>query len=216
MSLLVAIGVNEEGYREVLAVEAAGSEKKESYRNLLKGLIERGLHGVQLVISDDHSAIQAAVGAELPGAQWQRCVVHFTRNILARVARSEMKAVAEDLKPIFAVAKESTARRLAEEFAQRHRKVFPKAVETLEQGLDDALTYLAFPSSHYRFIRTTNPLERLFKEVKRRTRVVGVFPGEESAVSLCTAVLLRTTEAWSLRRYMDMEPLNAMNSNPQN
>ncbi len=215
LHLLVAIGVNENGYREVLAVESAGGEKKEAYRNLLKGLLERGLHGVQLVISDDHKSIQAAVRAELSDALWQRCVVHFQRNVLAHVPSKQMKSVAADLKAVFAVGKEETARRLAREFIEQHGKTYPKAIETLQGGLDDVLTYLQFPSSHYRLIRTTNPLERLFREVKRRTRVVGVFPNETSAVSLATTVMLRVTERRRLRRYMEMTPLEAMNSSPR-
>ena len=168
-----------------------------------------------MAIFVDEKSIQAAVRAELPDARWQRCTVHFQRNVLAHVPSEQMKDVAADLKAVFAVGKDETARRLAGEFIQRHGKTYPKAVETLQGGLDDVLRYLHFPSSHYRLIRTTNPLERLFREVKRRTRVVGVFPNETSAVSLATTVMLCVTEPWSLRRYMDMTPLEAMNSNPQ-
>jgi putative transposase len=215
LALLVAVGINDEGYRELLAVEAAGGERKEAYRNLLKGLNDRGLQGVQLVISDDHEAIKQAVMSELPGVLWQRCVVHFERNILAQVPAKDMKEVAEDLKAIFNVSRESTARKLAEEFIARYQQRFPRATATLERGLAEALTFLRFPGSHHRLIRSTNTLERLFREVKRRTRVVGVFPGELSALNLATAVLLRVTEDWSLRKYLDMAPLEAMNANPQ-
>jgi transposase-like protein len=215
LALLVAIGVNEQGFREVLAVEAAGGERKEAYRNLLKGLIERGLKGVRLVISDDHESIKQAVKVELPGSKWQRCTVHFMRNVLSAVPLTEMAEVASDLKEVFKVSRESSARRLAEEFAERYEKRFIKAVEVFKRGIEDALSYMRFPSSHHIFIRSTNGLERLFREVKRRTRVVGVFPGEKSAVSLSTTVMLRATEDWALRKYMDMEPLKAMISNPQ-
>jgi putative transposase len=215
LALLVAIGVNQEGYRELLTVEAAGGERKEAYRNLLKGLNDRGLRGVQLVISDDHEAIKQAVMSELPGVQWQRCVVHFERNILAQVPAKGVKEVAEDLKAIFNVSRESSARHLAQEFIARYQQRFPKAVAVFERGLVEALTFLRFPSSHHRLIRSTNGLERLFREVKRRTRVVGVFPGELSALNLATAVLLRVTEEWSLRKYLDVAPLEAMNANPQ-
>jgi len=109
LALLVAVGVNEKGYREVLAVEPAGGERKEAWRNLLKGLIERGLHGVRLAISDDHPSIRQAVVAELPGARWQRCVVHFERNVLAHVPQSERKVVAEDLREVFSVKRWGTA-----------------------------------------------------------------------------------------------------------
>ena len=211
LALLVAIGVNEGGCREVLAVESAAGEKKEAYRNLLKGLLERGLSGVQLVISDDHESIKAAVQAELSGARWQRCIAHFERNVLCHIPASDMAEVAADLSGIFAVHREETARGLAEAFAVRYGKRFGKAVGVLENGMTNALSFLAFPSSHHRLLRTTNGLERLFGEVKRRTRVVGVFPSEKSAANLCTAVLLRATEEWALKRYLDMEPLVAMN-----
>jgi putative transposase len=209
LALLVAIGVSQEGYRELLAVDAAGGERKEAYRNLLKGLNDRGLKGVQLAISDDHESIKHALMTELPDVQWQRCVVHFERNILAQVPAREMKEVAEDLKAVFNVSPESTARKLAEEFTARYQQRFPKAVAVFERGLAEALTFLRFPGSHHRLIRSTNAPERLFREVKRRTKVVGVFPGELSALNLATAVLLRVTEEWSLRKYLDMAPLES-------
>jgi Transposase and inactivated derivatives len=215
LALLVAIGVNEQGFREVLAVEAAGAERKEAYRNLLKGLIDRGLRGVQLVISDDHESIKQAVKIELPGTSWQRCTVHFMRNVLSGVPASDMAEVGADLKQIFKVSRSSSARGMADEFVERYQKKYIKAIEVFKRGIEDALCYMRFPGSHHNFIRTTNGLERLFREVKRRTRVVGVFPGEKSAVSLSTTVMLRATEDWALRRYMDMEPLKALNSNPQ-
>lgn len=216
LALLVAIGVSEDGYRELLAVEAAGGERKEAYRNLLKALAERDLRGVQLVISNDHDSIRQAVMTELPGVRWQRCVVHFERNVLSHVPAKDVREVAEDLKVIFSVSRESSARSLSQDFTARYRQRFPKAVVTFERGLDEALTFLKFPSPHHRLIRSTNPLERLFREAKRRTKVVGVFPGETSALNLATAVLLRATEEWSLRKYLDMAPLEAMMANPQN
>jgi putative transposase len=146
--------------------------------------VERGLHGVRLVISDDHPSIRQAVMAELPGGSWQRCVVHFMRNVLAHVPQSERGVVAEKLQEVFA------------------------------QGLGEALTYLDFPGVHQRHIKSTNVLERLIREVKRRTRVVGVFPGEGSLVNLATVVMLRATEDWAFRRYLDMGPLWAAEEKP--
>ena len=192
MALLTCVGVEEEGFREVLAVEVAGTEKGAAYASLLRGLIDRGLSGVRLVVSDDHEGIKAAVAGELPGAEWQRCVVHFERNVLAHVPASEMSAVAEDLKAIFKVRRKKTARALAEEFAELYGKRFPKAVSVFEAGIGDALTYLSFPGSHHAKLRTTNMLERLFKEVKRRTRVVGVFPHETSVSTLATEIASRS------------------------
>jgi putative transposase len=216
MALLVCVGVDEEGFREVLAVEVAGSEKGTAYASLLRGLIDRGLRGVRLVISDDHEGIKAAVSGELPGAQWQRCAVHFERNVLSHVPKSEMSGVAEDLKAVFKVRREKTAKALAEEFVEFYGKHFPKAVAVFEAGIGDALTYLSFPGSHHAKLRTTNMLERLFKEVKRRTRVVGVFPNETSASTLATEIALRSSEEWALRRYLTMDALEAVEKpNPQ-
>ena len=162
-----------------------------------------------LVVSDDHESIQAAVRTELPGVAWQRCIVHFMRNVLSKVPHSERAQVAADLKSIFAVNRLEDARAVAAAFCARWGKVFKGAVSTLQAGLDAALCYLDFPSSHHRLIRSTNGLERLFEEVKRRTRVVRIFPNEASAANLSTAVALRASEDWALRRYLDMEPYRA-------
>jgi putative transposase len=176
MALLVCVGVDEEGIREVFAVEVAGTEKGAAYASLLRGLIDRGLSGVRLVVSEVHEGIKAAVAGELPGTEWQRCVVHFERNVLAHVPASEMSEVAEDLKAIFKVRREKTARELAKGFVELYGSRFPKAVSVFEAGIDNALSYLSFPGNHHARLRTTNMLERLFREVKRRTRVVGCSP----------------------------------------
>ncbi len=216
MALLACVGVDEEGFREVLAVEVAGTEKGAAYASVLRGLIDRGLSGVRLVVSDDHEGIKAAVFGELPGAEWQRCVVHFERNVLAHVPASSMAEVAEDIKAIFKVRREKSARALAEEFIEFYGKRFPRAVAVFEAGIDDALSYLSYPGSHHARIRTTNMLERLFEEVKRRTRVVGVFPNEVSASTLATEIALRSSEQWALKRYLTMDALEAAkNLNPQ-
>ncbi len=216
LALLVAVGVDEEGFREVLAVEVAGGEKSAAYASLLRGLLDRGLKGVRLVISDDHEGIKAAVSGELPGVEWQRCIVHFMRNVLAHVPASAMGEVAEDLKAIFKVRREKTARSLAEEFVALYEKRFAKAISVFEAGIGHALTYLRYPGSHHARIRSTNLLERLFKEVKRRTKVVGVFPNETSASTLATEIVLRSSEEWALKRYLAMDALEAIGKpNPQ-
>ena len=216
MALLACVGVDEEGFREVLAVEVAGSEKGAAYASLLRGLIDRGLSGVRLVVSDDHEGIKSAVAAEMPGVEWQRCQVHFERNVLSHIPANEMSEVAEDLKAIFKVRREKTARALAEEFVGLYAKRFPKAVSVFEAGIEDTLTYLSYPGSHHARIRTTNMLERLFREVKRRTRVVGVFPNEVSASTLATEIALRSSEQWALKRYLTMDALEAVEKpNPQ-
>jgi putative transposase len=140
--------------------------------------------------------------------------VHFERNVLSHVPSSSVAEVAEDLKTVFGVKREKTARALAEEFVSLYEKTYPKAVSVFEAGIEDALTYLRYPGSHHARIRTTNMLERLFKEVKMRPRVVGVFPSETSASALATAVVLRSSEEWALRRYLTMDALDAK-PNPQ-
>lgn len=172
IAVLVAVGVNEEGFREVLAVGTYAGERAEAYRSLLKGLTARGLSGVALVVSDDHESIQAAIKTELSGVAWQRCIVHFMRNVLSKVPQAERAEVAADVKSIFAVNRLEDARVVEASFCQRWGKSFRGAVACLQSGLEAALSYLDFPSSHHRLIRTTNGLECLFGEVKRRTKVV--------------------------------------------
>ncbi|CAA9431855.1 MAG: Transposase [uncultured Rubrobacteraceae bacterium] len=221
MALLACVGVDEEGFREVvLAMEVAGSEKGAPYTSLVRGLLDRGLKGVRLVVSDDHEGIiKAAVAGELAGVGWQRCVVHFVhfeRNVLSHVPASAMGEVVENLKAIFKVRREKTARALAEEFVELYGGRFPKAISVFEAGIGDALTYLGYPGSHHARIRTTNMLERLFEEVKRRTRVVGVLPNETSASTLATEIALRSSEEWVLRRYLTMDVLEEEEKpNPQ-
>jgi transposase-like protein len=217
MALLAAVGVDEEGFREVLAVEVAGSEKGAAYTSLLRDLIDLGLSGVRLALSDDYEGMKAAVAGELPGAEWQRCTVHFQRNVLSHVPSSSMSEVAEDLSAIFKVSRRKTAETLAEEFVSLYEESYPKAVSIFKAGIWDALTYLSYPGSHHATrIRSTNMLERLFKEVKRRTRVVGVFPNERSASTLATEIALRSSEEWALRRYLTMDALETLRKpNPQ-
>jgi putative transposase len=216
MALLVCVWVDEEGFREVVAVEVAGSEKGAAYASLLRGLIDRGLSAVRLVVSDDHEGIKAAVATELSSTEWQRCLVHFERNVLAPVPASSMADVAVDLKAVFKVRRKKSAEALAEEFVSLYEKSYPKAVSVFEAGIEDALTHLRYAGSHHARLRTTNMLERLFEEVKRRTRVVGVFPSETSAVILATELALRSSEQWALRRYLTMNVLEeAKKPNPQ-
>lgn len=151
------------------------------------------------MVSDDHEGIKAAVAGELPGTEWQRCVVHFERNVLSSVPASAISEVAEDLKAIFKVRRQKTARALAEEFVELYGGRFAKAISVFEAGIDDALTYLRYPGSHHARIRTTNMVERLFKEVKWRTRVVGVFPNEVSASTLATEIRKRARQDSDLR-----------------
>ncbi|WP_198004847.1 transposase [Rubrobacter xylanophilus] len=190
-----------------MAIEVAGSEKGAAYASLLRGLIDRDLKGVKLVVSDDHEGIRPRSRASCPEHSGSGAWCISNAGVLSHVLSTSMAEVAQDMKAIFKVRREKTARALSEEFVEFYGKRFPKAVVVFEAGIEDALTYLSFPGSHHAKVRTTNMLERLFKEVKRRTRVVGVFPNETSASTLATEIALRSSEEWALRRYLTMDAL---------
>jgi len=176
-------------------VEVAGTEKGAAYdASLLRGLLDRGLKGVRLVVSDEHEGIKSAVAGEQPGVGWQRCVVHFERNVLAHVAASSMAEAAQDIKAVLKVRRQKTAEASAEEFISRAlREELPQSRLSLRGG-DRGRPDLSMATREAR-IRTTNMLEGLFKEVKRRTRVVGVFPNETSAATLAMEeIALRSSE----------------------
>jgi putative transposase len=168
------------------------------------------LRGVRSEVSDDHEGIKATVASELPGVEWQRCVVHFQRNVLVYVPAQAMADVAEDLSAIFKVGREKTSLALAEEFVDLHWRCFPKATSVFEAGISDTVTYLSYPGSHHTRLRSTNMPERLFKEVKRKIRVVGILPNETSAATLVGEIALRSSEEWALKRYLTIDALEAM------
>lgn len=205
--VLVAYGVNEQGYRELIGVGLGNAESADAWSGFLRDLLRRGLDGAQLVTSDAHESIKAALKACLPGARWQRCTVHFMRNILTKVPHGKMAAMGAALHSIFEQPSRAKALARAREIDQRYQKALPEAMKTLRDGLDDALCHYEFPEAHRVRIRTTNPLERLNREIRRRTNVVGVFPTETSCLLLVTAVLRAQTEAWAGRRYLDMSLL---------
>lgn len=207
-AVVVAIGVNELGHREILGLMIMPTEDEESWKIFLRSLVERGLTGVKLIISDKHLGIRAAVKQIFNnGVLWQRCKVHTMRNILCRVSKSAKQEVANALKTIFAQASrqkaEAEARRVIDEFEER----FPEAMNTLEDSLDEVLTFYRFPQEHWKKISSTNPLERLNRETRRRTRVVGVFPAVNSCLRLVGMILLEQHEDWITQTYMDPEKL---------
>lgn len=210
VSVLVAIGVTQEGFREVLACGAGFRESEESWRGLLRGLAERGLQGVRLVISDACAGLKAAVADFLPGAAWQRCTVHVMRNVLDKVPQTRRSDVAAALKTIWHQENAEEARHKAARVKEQFGRSLPAAMRTLEAALEDSLTFYRFPREHWKMLRTNNPLERLMKEIRRRTKVAEQFPHEESALLLVTARLKRIHESWALRRYLDMAPLDEL------
>ena len=211
MAILLVCGVSEEGKREVLAIEPMLEESRESYKQLFEKLKERGLTKPSLIVSDAHKGLVAAIGECFPGASWQRCKVHFMRNVLVHVPHKEKERFAGLLKGIWMTADPATAKQRAWDLADQYREKCPKAVETLEEGLEDALTFLAFPKLDARKVSSNNMLERLNKEIRRRTRVVGIFPNPDSYLRLVTVYLMEYSEEWSVTRgYLSEDSLKSL------
>jgi putative transposase len=207
--VLVVSAVRQDGFREILAVEVADTESEATYQELFRSLKARGLTGVELVVSDDHEGLKAAVARHFQGASWQRCQVHYSRNLLGMVGAKKRKELAADLRGVFAAPDRRSALELASSVAEKWRgKGHEKIACHLEEHIEECLACLAFPESHRRRIRTTNSLERFNQELKRRTRVVRIFPNRESCLRLVSALAVEQSEEWLTgRRYLDMEEL---------
>ena len=212
VAVLVAIAVNQDGYREVLGASEGMKEDKDSWSKFFRWLRERGLSGVKLIVGDKCSGMLEAAGEVFPEAKYQRCVVHFYRNIFSAVPRSKMKDVAMMLKAIHAQENKAAARRKAREVIETLLKMKLKvAAKRLEDGIEETLTYMDFPSEHWSKIRTNNTIERINREIRRRTRVVGVFPDGNSALMLVCARLRHVAGTqWGGKKYMCMKHLEAM------
>jgi len=207
VSALVAYGIDGTGHRRLLAVTLGAEESEQSWTELLTQVCDRGLSGVQLVIADDHRGLANAVRRQLPEARRQRCTVHLERNVLTKVPQRLRGRVAKQLRGIFDAAGATEARKRLHEFAQGLGRQVPEALRCLEDGFAAATQFYAFPREHWTRIRSTNGLERLHGEVKRRTRSIGAFPDRDSALRLVTAVALETAHVWADRRYLDMSLL---------
>ncbi|NLY37240.1 MAG: IS256 family transposase, partial [Tissierellia bacterium] len=211
MAILVVCGVNTQGQREILAIEPMLEESKETYKQLFSSLKERGLSGVQLVVSDAHLGLQAAIRESFPMASWQRCKVHFMRNIMAHVPHKEKESFAAQLKQIWLAPNRDMAYLRAKTLIETYQKRFPKAIETLEKGLEDSLQFFQFPEIDPRKISSTNLMERLNKEVRRRTKVVGIFPDTKAYLRLVTAFLIEYSEDWTINRaYIKKETMDKL------
>lgn len=211
VSILVAVGVGMDGRREVLSVAEGMKEDSESWREFIKGMLARGLKGVRLVTGDRCAGLVAAVNELLPGARYQRCMVHFERNILAKVNPKNRDWAADALKAIFSMESRDKAPEKAESVAKdMEARKLREAAKCLREGIGETTTYLLdeYPPEHRRRIRTNNMIERLNREIRRRTRVVGSFPDGRSALMLiCARVRYVTSSEWSTRRYLDMSRL---------
>jgi transposase-like protein len=200
VAVMIACGVNPAGSREILAVEPMFDESEDSWRLFFRKLKARGMKRTALCISDAHAGIQAAVRKEWLGASWQRCKVHFMRNILAKVPHKEKGRFAAHLKQIWLEPDKKSARRAAAALIDDYEKRFPDAIRCLEEGLDDSLSFYDFPEVDKKRISSTNGQERLNMEIRRRSRVVGVFPSVESYIRLTICYLIEYAEDWANER----------------
>lgn len=206
-AVLIAIGIDNQGKRTVLGVSCKLSEAEVHWREFLESLQNRGLHGVKALVSDDHAGLKAAIAARLPGVPWQRCQFHLQRNAMALVPRLDLRAeVARDLRSIFNSMDRNEAETRLRLTAQKWEKTSPKLSAWLESNVPEALTIFALPEKHRRRLRTTNALERLNLELKRRTRVALIFPNESALERLVTALLMEQSELWETdKTYLNME-----------
>jgi putative transposase len=210
-AVVVAVGVTAEGVREVLGVEVGPSEDGAFWLRFLRGLVARGLRGVRLATSDAHEGLRQAIAAVLHGASWQRCRVHFLRNALAFVPKGAQQLVAATIRTVFAQPTPEAARAQWRQVADGFRARWPRLAELMDGAEADVLAYLAFPPAHWRQLWSTNPLERLNKELKRRTDVVGIFPNSAAAVRLVGALLAEQHDEWQVgRRYFGVESMAAL------
>jgi len=207
-AVLIASGVNAQGKRAVLGVSVALSEQELHWRTFLQSLVARGLRGVQLITSDAHAGLKAARLAVFGGVPWQRCQFHLQQNAQAYVPKQELKReVAAAIRAVFNAASLHEAKRLLGETVQRYRSIAPKLATWMEENVPEGLMVFAFPEAHRRLLRTTNGLERLNQEIRRRTRVARLFPNEASCLRLVTAVVMEISEEWETgKTYLTIEP----------
>jgi len=209
VAVLVAIGVSQSGYREILAVSEGAKEDSASWCDFLRDLKQRGLKGVELIVSDKCLGLLENLAEFYPDARWQRCVVHFYRNVWTAVPSGKVKQVAMMLKAIHAQEDAEAAREKARQVAEKLREMkLAKAAEIVANGIEETLSYYAMPAEHWRSLRTNNLLERLNREIRRRTRVVGAFPDGKSALMLVAARLRHVASTkWGTKRYLQMNRL---------
>ena len=213
-ALVVAYAVNQDGVREVIGLDIGQVESGPFWVAFLRSLKTRGLHGVQLAISDHHEGLKAAI-AQVLDAPWQRCTVHFVRNMHGHCRRSERGLISAGLREVFQAGDGQEARRRVGELLDRLAPVAPKVCELLEAAEEDLLAFYAFPKAHRSKLRSTNPLERVNKEIGRRSDVVGIFPNDASAIRLCGAVLVEQNDEWlTCRRYLSEESMALVLAGP--
>jgi len=205
-AVFIAIGLNEKGEREVLGVSGKISEAEIHWREFFESLQERGLCGVELIISDDHSGLKAARQSVMPSIPWQRCFFHLQQNAQSKIKNiSQRKSIANDLRGVFAQSELKDAKESLSRMVKKWEKKAPKLSDWLEEACLESFTFFKFKEFYWKKIRTSNPLERLNREIKRRTKVASIFPSESSCIRLISAVLMETNENWSERIYIKSE-----------
>jgi transposase-like protein len=206
-AVLIAVGITPEGRRSLLGVSVSLSEAEVHWRDFIASLQDRGMHGIKLMVSDNHAGLKAAREARLPGVPWQRCQFHLQQNACHYVPRIEMRPrVASDLRAIFNAPDRAEADRLMQLTVKKYEKTAPKLAAWMSENVPESLTVFAFPEAHRRRLRTSNMLERTNKEIKRRTKVAGLFPNEASLLRLVSAVLMEISEEWETEKlYLRME-----------
>jgi putative transposase len=214
VSVLVAIGVSSDGFREILGLAEGAKEDKESWKQFLRYLKGRGLKGVKLIISDKNLGLVESIAEFYPNAKWQRCIVHFYRNIFTMIPRGRVKEVAGMVKAIHAQEDSKEALKKSKTVIEKLQKMkLRNAAELIENSIDETLSFYEFPQEHWRKIRTNNPMERILKEVRRRTKVIGAFPDGQSALMLVGARLRHVaTTKWGTVKYMNMDRLKESNT----
>ena len=215
VAVIVAVGVNGDGRREILGLDVGPSEAETFWTGFLRKLARRGLRGVKLVISDAHEGIKATV-AKVLNATWQRCRVHFMRNVLAHAGRQGRRVVSAFIATAFAQDDAAAARAQWRKIADQLRPKLPKLAAYLDEAEADVLAYMTFPAQHRAKLHSTNPIERLNGEIKRRTDVVGIFPNEDAIVRLVGAILLEQNDEWAVQRarYMTLETITTLSDDP--
>ncbi|WP_376743597.1 IS256 family transposase [Ensifer canadensis] len=215
VAVIIAVGVNTDGRREVLGMEVGTSEAEPIWTEFLRKLTRRGLRGVKLVISDAHEGIKAAVSKVLC-ATWQRCRVHFARNVLAHAGKSGRRVVSAFIGTAFAQETPEAASAQWRTVADQIRPKVPKLAAIMDEAEHDVLAYMSFPRQHWAKLHSTNPIERLNSEIKRRTDVVGIFPNDDAIVRLVGALLLEANDEWAVQRarYMTLETISQMSDDP--
>ncbi|NWG76261.1 MAG: IS256 family transposase [Rubrivivax sp.] len=204
----IAIGINEEGRRQILAVELAKRESGTSWRDFVLELKRRGLRGVEFVVSDDHPGLKRAIAEVLPEAVWQRCYVHFLRNALDHLPRKAVDDCLQELRWLYDRRDLAEARKDLAQWLERWGKKYPKLCEWVEENIEETLAFYRLPLQHHKHMKSTNMLERFNEEIRRRTRVVRIFPNRESCLRLVRALAVETHEGWlEANRYLNMELL---------